>query len=453
MSLFPGGGASISGGQALQAQLEHRYRKLTPTSAQLYERSQAALPGGDTRQSVFFRPYPLFLDGGQGAYVEDVDGNRFLDCSNCWTALILGHAHPTVVEAVSRQLVRGTAFAAANQFALELADLLKERVHSIEKLRFTNSGTEATMFSVRAARAFTGRRKIVKMFGAYHGSHDDFTVSGGKAPPGIIPTTSEHVLEVEFNNKADVTRILEEHGDDIAAVIIEGIMGVAGMIPPEDDYLQHLREETAKRGILLILDEIITLRLALGGAQRLYDICPDLTAMGKIIGGGFPVGAFGGREDVMQQFSPLEKHHLHHSGTFNANPISMVAGLATLRELDADTLGYVNRLGGRFAAGVSKAATAQRITLHVTGVGSLRNLHFAERAPIHAAQADAADKELLPLLHLKLLLNGVLCAPRGMFAFSTVTTEQEVDEVVDKLADALDWLRPIVEERAPALTG
>lgn len=280
----------MSVAQSHRTQLEQEYRHLTPNSARLYERAQAVLPGGDTRQSVYFRPYPLFLEGGQGAYVEDADCNRFLDCSNCWTALILGHAHPAVVEAVSRQLTRGTAFAAANRFAPELAELLKERLPSVEKLRFANSGTEATMFSVRAARALTGRRKIVKMLGAYHGSHDDFEVLRGAAPPGIMPTASEHVLEVEFNNKADATRVLDEHGDDVAAVIVEGIMGAAGMIPPQDGYLHHLRKETAKRGILLILDEVITLRLALGGAQELYDVRPDLTALGKIIGGGLPGG-------------------------------------------------------------------------------------------------------------------------------------------------------------------
>lgn len=439
--------------ESLRAEVEQEYRRLTPGSAQLSERSQAALPGGDTRQSVFFRPYPLFLDGGQGAYVEDVDGNRFLDFSNNWTSLILGHAHPAVVEAVSRQLAKGTAFAAANRFAPELAEILKERVASIEKLRFANSGTEATMLAVRAARAFTGRPKIVKMIGAYHGSHDDFEVTGGRVPAGIMPGAAEHVLEVEYNNKEDVTRTLAEHGHETAAVIVEGIMGAAGMIPPADGYLQHLRRETERHGALLIVDEVITLRLATGGAQQLFDVRPDLTAMGKIIGGGFPVGAFGGRADIMQQFSPLEPGSLRHSGTFNANPISMVAGIATMRELDSDTIGYVNRMGERLATGVVRAARDQGIGLQVTGAGSLRNLHFTRQAPRHAAAAQAADGELLSLLHLKLLTEGVVAAPRGMFAFSTVMTEHVVDTTLAKLAGALAWLRPAVEERMPAIVG
>lgn len=438
---------------SLRLSLEDEYRRLTPESARLYERATGVLPGGDTRQSVFFRPYPLFLDGGQGTSVEDADGNRFLDCSNCWSAMILGHAHPAVVEAVSRQVARGTAFAAANRHAPELAELLRERIPSIEQLRFANSGTEATMFSVRAARAFTGRPAIVKMAGAYHGSHDDFETSNGEPTPGIMPSAGEQVFQIEYNNHADATRVLEEHGDAVAAVIVEGILGAAGMIPPEDGFLRHLREETERRGILLILDEVITLRLALGGAQELYGVRPDLTAMGKIIGGGFPVGAFGGREDVMRQFSPLEEHPLHHSGTFNANPVSMVAGLATLRELDADAIGYLNRLGERFTAGVRRTAVEQGIPLQVTGAGSLRNLHIAPRSPRNAAEAYAADRELLRLLHLKLLVGGVLAAPRGMFAFSAVTTEVEVDRVLDVLRDALAWLRPATEESTVAATA
>ncbi|MGH2600138.1 MAG: aspartate aminotransferase family protein [Dehalococcoidia bacterium] len=435
---------------ALRAEVEAEYRRMTPESAALYERAQAVLPGGDTRQSVFFRPYPLFVEGGEGAYVEDADGNRFLDCSNCWSAMILGHAHPAVVEAVSRQVARGTAFAAANRFAPELAELLAERVPSIEQLRFANSGTEATMFCVRAARAFTGRPKIVKMRGAYHGSHDDFTIAYGEAPSGIMPGTAAHVLEVEFNDKREISRTMEEHGAEVAAVIVEGIMGSTGMLPPEDGYLQHLREETARHGALLILDEVITLRLALGGAQDLYGVTPDLTAMGKIIGGGFPTGAFGGRRDLMQQFSPLGEHPITHSGTFNANPITLVAGLATMRELDADAIGYLNRLGDRFAVGVSRIAAEQDVPLQVTGAGSLRNVHFAEHPPHNGAESAATDKDLLRLLHLRLLTEGVLAAPRGMFAFSAVTTEAEVDRVLRTLDGTLRWLQPAIRTESPA---
>jgi glutamate-1-semialdehyde 2,1-aminomutase len=433
----------MSGHEALRAELENEYRRRTPASAALYERAQRVLPGGDTRQSVFFRPYPLFLDGGQGAYVEDVDGNRYLDCCNCWTAVILGHAHPAVVEAASNQLVKGTAFNAANAHAVELAELIVDRVPSVEQVRFCNSGTEATMMAVRAARAFTARPKIVKMRGAYHGSHDDFTIAYGEAPSGIMPGTAAHVIEVEFNDKDEISRVLEEHGNEVAAVICEGVMGSAGMIPPEDGYLRHLREETERHGALLIFDEVISLRVAGGGAQDLYGVTPDLTAMGKIIGGGFSVGAFGGRREIMQQYSPLGERPLTHSGTFNANPIAMAAGAAAMRELDADAIGYLNRLGDRFATGVRRIAAERDLPLQITGAGSLTNLHVMERPPRNATEAATGDKDYLRLLHLVLLLDGILIAPRGMVTFTTATTEQEVDRLLDAIAGALQRVGPV----------
>lgn len=427
---------------SLRANLERAYQAKTPGSAALYGRAQTVMPGGDTRQSVFFRPYPLFLDGGNGAHVEDVDGNRYLDACNCWTAIILGHAHAAIVDAVSQQLVKGTAFNAANRHAVELAELIVERVPSVEEVRFTNSGTEATMMCVRAARAFTGRPTIVKMRGAYHGSHDDFTIAYGEAPSGILPSVAEHVVEVEFNNQADIARVMEEHGHEVAAVIVEGLLGSGGMLTPENGYLGHLREETTRHGALLIMDEVISLRLARGGAQDLYGVTPDLTAIGKIIGGGFPVGAFGGRREIMEQYSPLGEHPLTHSGTFNANPISMAAGLATMRELDADAIGYVNRLGERFAAGVRRIATEHHVPLTVTDAGSLRNLHIGDRPPRHAAEAASEDKEVLRLLHLALLLDGFLIAPRGMVAFSTATTEHDLDRLLAAIGAAVDHIAP-----------
>jgi glutamate-1-semialdehyde 2,1-aminomutase len=291
------------------------------------------------------------------------------------------------------------------------------------------------------------------MEGAYHGSHDDFAIAYGEAPSGVMPGAGAHVLEVEFNNKDEITRTLNEHGAEVAAVIVEGLLGSGGMIPPEDGYLAHLRAETERHGALLILDEVISLRLAMGGAQDLYGVTPDLTAMGKIIGGGFAVGAFGGRREIMQQYSPLGEKPLTHSGTFNANPIAMAAGAACLRELDADALGYVNRLGERFAAGVRRIAAEQRLPLTVTGAGSLRNLHVAYRAPRHAAEAARTDKEILRLLHLALLLDGILIAPRGMVAFSTATTEAEIDRTLGAMDRAFRRMAPAFEGAATLGSG
>ncbi|MCZ6545192.1 MAG: aspartate aminotransferase family protein [Chloroflexi bacterium] len=435
----------------LTQEADAAYRAATPNSAKWYGRAQASMPGGDTRQSVFFEPYPLFLDQGAGAYVTDVDGNRYLDCANCWTALVLGHAHPAVVEAVSRQIAKGTAFGAANHHAIELAELLQERLPGLDSIRFANTGSEGTMLCVRASRAFTGRPKILKMAGAYHGSHDDFQIYDGHPDPGLIPGVAGSVIEVPFNDKPALTAALDANAGEVACVIAEGILGAGGMIPPADGYLAHVRAETERHGVLFVLDEVITLRLSQAGAQGLYDVVPDLTAFGKIVGGGYPVGAFGGRADVMQQFSPLREGHLHHSGTFNANPISMLAGLETLRQLDADTIGYINGLGERFGRGVEEAARANGITLPVTGVGSLRNVHFTDEPPHDAATAFAADAPLLNLFHKALLARGIFSASRGMFAFSAATTDEEIDRVIAAVNDVLAWLRPAVEERAPHL--
>jgi glutamate-1-semialdehyde 2,1-aminomutase len=259
------------------------------------------------------------------------------------------------------------------------------------------------------------------------------------------------VVEIPFNDKQAASDAIARHGHEAAAVIVEGIMGSAGMVPPEDGYLHHLRAETERHGMLLILDEVITLRLAEGGAQQYFDVRPDLTAMGKIVGGGFPVGAFGGREEVMLQFSPLRAGGLGHSGTFNGNPVTMAAGLATLRALPQAAIDRINALGDRFAEGVRDAAAERGIRLQVTGVGSLRNLQFSAARVYDAAGAAAADKELIRLLHLALLQRGIFAAPRGMFAVSTPMGEAEVDEAVAAVDDALRTLLPAIAERAPAL--
>jgi glutamate-1-semialdehyde 2,1-aminomutase len=399
------------------------------------------------------RPYPLYLTGGQGARISDVDGNSYIDSTNNWTSLIHGHAHPATVRAATEQIARGTAWSAANPHAQHLAEIIVERVPSVDFVRFCNSGTEATMMAVRAARAYTGRTTIIKMLGAYHGSYDDFLVANGHAAPGIDPTTPGKVVEVPFNDKAAATAALHEHGAETAAVIVEGLMGSAGMITPEDDYLLHLRQETERHGALLIFDEVISLRLALGGAQQVYAVRPDLTAMGKIIGGGFAVGAFGGRREVMELFDPRRPNPLGHSGTFNANPVTMAAGVATMQALTESELARINALGDRFAEGVRDRVAERGIRLQVTGYGSLRNLHFTPDPVRNAGDAQRADAELPGLFHMALLNRGVFGARRGMFAFNTAMTDADVDTILAAVDDTLRWLRPAIAERAPGMMG
>lgn len=440
---------------AVEAAIEARYRERTPGSAVLYQRATASLPGGDTRTIAFHHPYPLAIARGQGATLTDVDGNHYLDFLNNYTSLIHGHAHPAIVAAVTEQVSKGTAYAALSPAQAELAAIIRERVASIDAVRFCNSGTEATMHAIRAARAFTGRPLLVKMEGGYHGSYDAVEVSvhppldaaGPAHDPrplpegrGITPGAAGDTLVLPFNDIAAVERLFAARGPAIAAVIVEPVMGTAGMIPATRAYLQRLRELTAASGALLIFDEVMSFRVATGGAQALYGIRPDLTAFAKIIGGGFPVGAFGGSADVMAQYDPRQGGHLWQSGTFNGNPITMVAGVAALEALTPEAFTRLNALGDRLRAGLEAAGRAAGAPVVATGLGSLVNLHLTDQPVTDYRAAVAADPEELRLLHLALLDRGIFAAPRGMFNISTPMTEADIDRAVEAVQAALTEL-------------
>ncbi len=299
------------------------YRDQFASSGRHFERARRVLPGGVTRSLNFWEPHPVYLHSGKGAYVCDVDGHRLLDLINNYTALVLGHADPRVVRAVGRQLELGTSFAFSSDLEVVLAELLVARVPSIERVRFTGSGTEAAMFALRAARAATGRPLIAKMEGGFHGTHDEVAISirprlDAAGPPdrprsvgetnGLIAGVTDHVIVLPFNRPTDATELIREHADELAAVIVEPVLGVGGMIPPVSSFLPALRRACTEHGIVLIFDEVITLRLAPGGAQELYGVTPDLTIMGKIIGGGLPIGALGGNESLMEMFAPRGGH-------------------------------------------------------------------------------------------------------------------------------------------------
>jgi glutamate-1-semialdehyde 2,1-aminomutase len=436
-------------------ELEHRRR--TPKSAALHEAALDVLPGGDTRTSTYFAPYPVFIERGVSCRLTDVDGNEYLDFLNNYTSLIHGHSHPRITEVVSQQLLKGTAYAAPLELQIQLARLLCTRVVSIQQIRFCNSGTEATMYAIRAAKAFTGRDKILKMEGGYHGSHDAAEISrapsvNGAGPadapyslpsaPGLFRGVVQDVVIVPFNNIEATARALEYHKNDLAAVIVEPMMGAAGSIPAAPEYLRFLREATRRLGVLLIFDEVITFRLAYGGAQELYAITPDLTALGKIIGGGFPVGAFGGREDIMAQFDPRQVR-LHHFGTFNGNAITMAAGLASLGLLTRDEVARINQLGEHLRTGLRSACVAAGIVAQVTGIGSITAIHFTGEKVCDYRSAERASKHLLPLLHLGLLNRGLFVAPRGEFVISTPMRMREIDTALRAFSATLDDIRSI----------
>ena len=425
---------------------EATYRRTTPGSRALHEKAVAAMPGGTTRTTTYFDPYPLYIDRGQGCRIWDVDGTERIDMLGNYTAMILGHAHPKVVEAISRQASRGTAFAAANPLEVQLATLLCERVPSLDAVRFCNSGTEATMFAMRLARAFTGRPKIARMEGGYHGTHDYAEVSTHPAvaeagPPdaplaqpdsvGTPRWVLEETVVLPFNNADAAEAILRRHGDEVAAVILEPVIGAGGVIAATPDFLNRLRTVTRELGVLLIFDEVISLRVAPGGAQQMYGVMPDLTTMGKIIGGGLPVAAFGGRADVMALLDPRRNGSMAQGGTYNGNPLGMAAGLAAMTELTPDVYEDLNRKGARVAEMLAEVFASHDVPVQVNAVGSMFALHFTDRPVTDYRGVAAADKKKAREFFLGLVNHGVLIAPRGMGALSTPMAEPDIEQFID----------------------
>ncbi len=369
--------------------------------------------------------------------------------------MIWGHAHPKIVEAIQAQAAHGTGFAAPTESQAVLGEMIRERLPSVERIRFANSGAEAAMHAIRAARAFTGRDKIVKMEGGYHGSadaveisvHPDPALAGLASRPSSIPehrgipaSTIHETLIAPFNDKTSVGAILQEHRKEIAAVIVEPVQGTGGTNPPRDGFLTFLREVTQDLGILLIFDEVITFRLGYRGAQGIYGVRPDLTVLGKIIGGGLPVGAFGGREEIMRLFDPGRPGALVQSGTFNANPVTIAAGIAGLQLLTADEIARINRLGDQLRTGLQALFDASPVPARVNGIGSLLTLLFTGAEIVNYRDAATADSELTAAFHLALLLEGVFSAPRGMMVTSLAMTEAEVTEALKAAGSALDRL-------------
>jgi glutamate-1-semialdehyde 2,1-aminomutase len=393
-----------------------------------------------------------------------VDGNRYLDIVNNYTSLILGHAHPKVTEALREQAAKGTVFGAPIEVQYRLAGSIAKRFQSVKQLRFCNSGTEATLFAIRLARAFSGKQKIVKMEGGYHGTHDAVEVSVSPDPKkagqasmprpvlenrGIPVSVLKDILIAPFNNEEALRRIIEKEGKDIAAVILEPVMGAAGMIPPKPGFLSYVREITQQKRILLIFDEIITFRLSPGGAQAFYDVHADITAFGKCIGGGLPVGAFGASEELMAIFTPGRKGGISHSGTFNGNTLTMVAGLATLDELRPPVYRRLNLLGERFKTKISDALRRAGVRGTVTGEGSLLNLHFHSEEVNDfrgAWSAKSFHRDLYELFHLAMLTRGVFIAPRGLMCLSTPMREKDVDYAAEMMEETLGEIRPYIEE-------
>ncbi|MBW1752469.1 MAG: aspartate aminotransferase family protein [Deltaproteobacteria bacterium] len=436
--------------------IEEAYQKRTPQSREVIKNAARYVPDGDFRVSVWLEPYPTVMARGDGCHLYDVDGNDYLDFSSNWTSMILGNNHPKIVEAITHQAPMGSAMAAPHPSAYEWAKMICDRIASVERVRFCTSGSEAVMFAIRAARAFTGRDKILKMEGNYHGSYDPMEMTTGwrKLPWGLPKSVEEDVLVTPFNDKEAAEKIIKENKDELAAVIVEGILGAAGMIPPEDDYLKHLQEMASQNDVLFIIDEVISFRLATGGAQEIFNVKPDLTVLGKTIGGGLPVGAFGGRQDVMAVYSPRQKRPAHHAGTFVATPIAAVAGIANLKEMSAATLDRINSLGWLLAENLQKILDDLKIKAQIKGYGSLQQLHFTPEPVFTASTAYfTQDRDVLRLFHLSMMNKGVFIGSRGFYSISTPMSKTEINKALEATAECLSELKPLIQEIAPKLIG
>ena len=418
-----------------------RYLQLTPNSRALWEDAREYLPGGDSRNSIFWNPYPIFIESASGCHVVDADGVDRLDFINTMTTMILGHGPEPVLRAVAEQASKGLAYNAPSRTQVRLAKLLCERVPSFDQVRFTNSGTEATLNTLRAARAFTGRQRFAKAEGGYHGTHDSVSVSvrvdpasaGDADNPRPVPASAglpdnveRDVVIIPFNETQTARRILEENREDLAAVIVEPVLGSVGMVPADPEFLDMLRDFTQDNGSLLIFDEVISFRVAQGGAQETYGVTPDLTSLGKIVGGGFPVGAFGGRKAIMDLYDPTRGPRVSHAGTFNANPVTMVAGATTMELLTPSVYRNLAELTETLRQGVRKVCTELETPVQVTGLGSLFGIHFTPSEVRTYRDIAAEDSDLRHRMFLGLLNEGVLVASNLVGSLSTQISEEDI---------------------------
>jgi glutamate-1-semialdehyde 2,1-aminomutase len=406
------------------------------------------------------------MDEGRGCRLKDVDGNTYIDFLNNHSSLIHGHRHPHILEAVEKAISHDFIYGGPCVDQYKLADIISQRIPSIDHLRFTNSGTEATMMGIRTARAFKKRDIIIKMDGCYHGSHDFVSVNvdpdlSGEWPPkgkpeagGVPECVLDAVKIARFNDLASVEAILKKYSGQVAAIITEPVMFHSCCIPANIDFLKGLRALADQYDTLLIFDEVVTFRLSTGGMQKMIGVIPDITTLGKIIGGSFPIGAFGGSKEIMSMYDPANPSCYHHSGTFNGHNVIMSAGIATMELLDTAAIEHINSLGERLQCGINKAFETAGISSFVTGTGSLLNVHWTNK-PVTDAIDIAMWKEqasdLPRMFHLELLNRGVFCGFRGLFNPSTPMTTTDIDQTVEKIVDTLIYLKPYVQEKAPHL--
>jgi len=422
-------------------------------SNQLFQRARKVIPGGVNSPVRAFKAVgrnPLFIDRAAGSVLVDADGNRYIDYVGSWGPMIVGHGHPKVIEAIRDAAGRGTSFGAPTASEIDLAELVCDAFPNIESVRMVSSGTEATMSAIRLARGYTGRDKILKFEGCYHGHADSLLVDAGSgvatfgipASPGVPADFARHTLTAPYNDLAAVRALADEHKADLAAIILEPIAGNMGCIPPQPGFLEGLRELCDRYGILLIIDEVMTgFRVTYGGAQQLYGVRGDLVCLGKIIGGGLPVGAFGGRRDIMQHLAP--DGGVYQAGTLSGNPLAMSAGIATLKLLrEEGVYEQLEERSGRLAEGLRQAAAAAGIPACLQRIGSMFCSYFQTGPVTSFADAKASDTELFATYFGRMLDNGVHLAPSQFEAgfVSLAHSVEDIDRTVEAAHRSLQGL-------------
>ncbi|MCX7609975.1 MAG: aspartate aminotransferase family protein [Ignavibacterium sp.] len=429
-------------------------------SEKIFQRACEVLPGGISRNTVFRDPHPDYVQSASGCYITDVDGITRIDFANNMASLIHGHAHPAIVEAVIEQLKKGTAYTMATEIETQFAELLCNRVKSFERVRFMNSGTEAVMAMIKLSRAFTGKPKIAKAEGAYHGTYDFAEVSQTASPenwgeidsPNSVANTKgtpksvlDEVVIFPYNDIERTLSILNRNADKLACVIIDPVPHRVGLVKGEQEYIEAIYDWTRKNNSLLVFDEVVTFRVGYGGAQEMYSVNPDLTALGKIIGGGFPVGALAGRADIMEMMNPrFGKPAFPHSGTFSANPITMTAGYTAMKLFDKEAVTNLNSLTQKAIQQIQEAIKIADVPVSITGAGSMLRIHLKANPPktyreaYQSKETQKVLKNLLDYLYYKehlLLVNTCTCM------FSTAITQKEVDILSDAFLRAFKELR------------
>ncbi len=422
----------------------NRYEK----SQMLFEEAKNLLPGGVNSPVRSFKSVdmtPIYTERGKGSRIYDVDGNEYIDYVLSWGPLIVGHAHDAVVSKLKEVMEKGTSFGTNVKYENELAKMVIERVPSIEKVRMVNSGTEATMSALRLARGYTGRDKILKFEGNYHGHGDSLLIKAGSGvatlglpdSPGVPESIAQNTITVPYNDMESVRYVFEQYGDDLAAVIVEPVSGNMGVVPPVNDFLQNLRKITEDHGTLLIFDEVMTgFRVGYNCAQGHFGVTPDLTCLGKVIGGGLPVGAYGGKKEIMQRIAP--EGDIYQAGTLSGNPLAMAAGIATLSQLTEKSYEAINEKADRLVKGFQEAAEEFGVPLQVNRAGSMLGFFFTDEEVTNFEKAQTSDLEWFATYYREMAEQGIFLPPsqfEGMF-LSTEHTMDEIDQTVEAARNA-----------------